>query len=299
MKLALLMPTTARFRLNPPHRFLQHGLRTALMSRVPYFTDHELVLIVADDPDSTVDWDAELARARKACEGTGPGVDMSVIYFKASRNHVGVKRNELTRRADADVCMHWDDDDYRAPQHTLFTLNFLQENPSCLGNFGSSNYITYDILTRSYVQRQTSGGGSFHVYRREIWDEYQLAYSEQEGVGIDTAFSEALRKSHSGPFSKMKIRGYGSHMIVIRMPTGHTAYGQIKRQEVVGDPDGLWLLSSVVPQLYDHYRGLLAEFNPKRWRYDAAYVDQILQERSAAGLPAPQGSFIGKKGVKT
>jgi hypothetical protein len=249
MKLSFHMPIHARTELHEPRLFVQNGLRTFLLDRWP---DKELW--IADDPQSTLDIDAEISKARKAC-----GVSAATIhYFRASVPGVAFKRNEMARQADAAVFVQHDEDDLYLPTYGTHIADWLGARPKAIGQCGQGMRRVYRIWSRSYGLRR-GGGSALHCLRANAWQRYHLAYPPRHR-GSDIGLEQALQRRLRGQLVVARppvIAKLWRHMIVIRLGKGHLSPGRPGVSLAHSDPGGTWLLSKVPKPLRAHYEKLL------------------------------------------
>lgn len=116
--------------------------------------------------------------------------DPRIRYVALDRRLVlGEKRNRACDLARGEIIVHWDDDDWQAPNRLRYQVDALEASGGGLCGANKTLYFAPDTEQAwlySYPERlRTWVAGSSLCYRRELWHENRFA---SIGVGEDTRF---------------------------------------------------------------------------------------------------------------
>lgn len=134
-------------------------------------------LIVLDDIDAP-SFDGGL--------GARPGVIYEVVR---RRMPVGEKRNLCCSRANGDVIVHWDDDDWSAPERIADQVERLIESGKPMTGYRSMR-LTDGARWWLYNGAPDYALGTSLMYTREFWEEHRFT---SEHVGEDVSFWAVAR----------------------------------------------------------------------------------------------------------
>jgi len=160
-----IMPTYNRRRFVP--RAIEYFLRQDY--------DRSELLIVDDGTDPVRDLVPDTPRVRYAA--------------LPSRVCLGAKRNLACEQASGDIILHWDDDDWQAPNRVRYQVESLVERGADV--CGINQILFFDCRDRTAwmyayppAERFWLYGNSL-CYRREFWERNRF---EDVNVGEDTLF---------------------------------------------------------------------------------------------------------------
>ncbi len=117
-------------------------------------------------------------------------------YLRTPRHKtLGAKRNAAVEAARGDILLHWDDDDWYAPNRIRLQVEALQASGADI--CGIDNVFFMDLAARAaweYVYPQNARApwvcGAALCYRRDFWAAHRFADAQ---VGEDTSFAAAVR----------------------------------------------------------------------------------------------------------
>jgi len=126
-------------------------------------------------------------------DGTDPVGDLlpddpRIVYVRpAGKSNVGAKRNLACERANGEVIVHWDDDDWSAPSRVRRQVNALRDHNGEVCGSSTIHYIDRDngrAYTYNYTPTPKIWLGGL-AYRRDSWARVRFAEVQ---VGEDTQF---------------------------------------------------------------------------------------------------------------
>ncbi|HEY6805133.1 MAG TPA: glycosyltransferase [Pyrinomonadaceae bacterium] len=160
-----IMPTSER------RRFVPHAIRYFLRQD---YKNKELIIV--DDGDDPV-------------QDLVPQ-DERVRYIRLLRKmKLGGKRNLACHEAKGELIVHWDDDDWYAPQRVSAQVKVMQEQD--VDVCGSHDLLFYDIHKRLAWQYIYGGdrkpwlAGATLCYRKDLWERNRFAHIN---IGEDACF---------------------------------------------------------------------------------------------------------------
>lgn len=130
--------------------------------------------------------------------------EIESIYVHAPRIPIGDARNVACECAGGEIVVHWDDDDYHAPDRLTYQVGRLQTTTARL--VGSSRSVYYDRLTGEVWERNLArftpmlDGGTL-VYRRELWRQHPFTAGAVSGSehGFVRAHRAVMLDLYGGP----------------------------------------------------------------------------------------------------
>lgn len=140
------------------------------------------------------------------------------IYFRlACRWNIPQKRNMCCARAEGDIIIHWDSDDWSAPERIADQVERLESSGKAVTGYDSIlfNEPRTGRWGRYYLPYADFGFGTSLCYRREFWRENQ--FNDQLAIGEDGDFCK--RAYVSGQF----IKANGDRFMVARAHPGNTS----------------------------------------------------------------------------
>ncbi|XZF16129.1 glycosyltransferase family 2 protein [Chitinophagaceae bacterium MMS25-I14] len=134
-------------------------------------------LIIVDDGDISI---AHLVPAL-------PGV--KYIRLDTGNNTIGAKRNIACKHASGDIIVHWDDDDWYAPDWVSAQVHTLRHTNAAICGLDQL-YFYAPRDNRSWIYKYPSAskpwvGGATMAYLRSLWERYQFRNLQ---VGEDNDF---------------------------------------------------------------------------------------------------------------
>lgn len=240
------VPYAPRKTLKDPQLFVQLMLRCFLCDFHP---NRELVIGI-NDTDKQPDWDNEIRYARNACKGWGSNVeDVAIRFVHCKEQKVGLKRNELIDNCspETELVVTADSDDVYLQTRLSHIVKYMTENPECTGSLSGARVGWYQVEKRiaGYFRYM---GSSYQVWRKADLEHYGFRYPGSKAAS-DTHLRQDIRTRFPDFYSHSTIPNLGEHIVVLRLPSGHTS----KNCEGIRDPQldlsGVWLWDRVPPPL--------------------------------------------------
>ncbi len=158
----------------------------------------------------------------------------------------GQMLNRCCERANGDVIVNWDDDDWSAPDRMTTEVDLLLGSEKSLAGFHSILY--YDVANQgtyrySYSKRHdprcTYAAGSSQIYKKSYWQKHQF---ENVAVGADSRWSlKAQSKNELASMNggKMLVAlAHGANVSNSRRLLGNTPqFPKVDREEF---PTAFW-----------------------------------------------------------
>lgn len=152
-------------------------------------------------------------------------------YHLQERRTVGQKRNIACSRAEGEIILHWDDDDWYAPGRMTDQVNRHMEAGAVVTGYHTI-YFADDELERAWQYK----GGRFYAvgaslcYRREYWITHPF-------IDIDRGEDNNMLCQASSVAS-----ADGRNMLVARVHGGNTCQRrhQLTNGKDCGGPDDVW-----------------------------------------------------------
>jgi glycosyltransferase involved in cell wall biosynthesis len=158
-------------------------------------------------------------------------------YVRAEKfKTLGEKVNFCCERAQGEIIVTWDDDDWYAPTRiTDQVTRLMQSNKSVTGY---SNVLFYDGQRASqYRGARDYATGTSQVYRKDFWQSHRF---ESVDVGYDTTFSSTAARSNQ------MVCVPGDGMVVARIH-GQNVTG---RRNASGDEQWPWVPVEMIPPAF-------------------------------------------------
>lgn len=113
---------------------------------------------------------AKLRKMAEACFYSQTYPEKELIVFFDAVKTVGEKRNQANTLARGEIIIHWDDDDWSAPERIQRQVNFLMKQP--VTQVVGYNYLLYWHATGWGLLYKGQGSripGTTLCYRRDWW----------------------------------------------------------------------------------------------------------------------------------
>lgn len=154
-KVSCIMPTANRQKYIPSaiHYFLSQDYPNA-----------ELV-IIDDGVESIIDFIPENSK-------------IHYYYYSEPLGTIGIKRNVACEKANGEFIMHWDDDDYYAPEWISQQVNALLTSGADITGLNKVKFYS-PMLNQSYGYEDTDDDkpwicGATMAYRKSFWDTHHF-----------------------------------------------------------------------------------------------------------------------------
>jgi len=131
----------------------------------------------------------------------------SIRYFYSQETqYIGTKRNIACERAAGSIILHWDDDDWYAPDWISYQVNTLLENEMDI--CGLSHVQFYSVReNRYYITKNTNAktnwlSGATLAYRKSFWNRHPF---KNIHIGEDIHF---VRDKKAKVFAHNYFKGF-------------------------------------------------------------------------------------------
>lgn len=196
VKISCILPSYNR------HDFIDHCIKLLHEQRFEY--PHEIELIIVDDsPKKYV-----LNESKK----------IKIKHIVTTRKSIGEKRNIAVKNSTGDYIVHWDDDDWYAPNRISYQLKPIidgKADMTCLTDFKLYNICEKKMykMTKSNLKRYFAPysiqGGTL-CYKRELWGVSKYPHTSlAEDIGFVYDAKELRNK-------KLKVLSGKDYYIYIR-----------------------------------------------------------------------------------
>lgn len=140
-------------------------------------------------------------------------------YLKSSSRSIPIKRNQCCRAASGEIILHWDSDDWYAPERMADQVQRLEESGKQVTGYHSVLFYGESMkederLWKYYGSDRYAVGVSL-AYTKAFWTRNQ--FPESIAVGEDNTFGRAALHA------QQLISVDGGKMIVARIHDGNTA----------------------------------------------------------------------------
>jgi glycosyltransferase involved in cell wall biosynthesis len=141
--------------------------------------------------------------------------ERGVRYYqcRVSRN-IGQKRNIACVAAAGEYIIHWDDDDWSAPERIATQVEHIEKSGKAVSGFRSVLFVTPDRQAYRYTSKQVYVVGSTLIYRRDWWVTHRF---KPIVVEEDNAFGRVAREADQLD----AVRG-NQTLLVARIHDGNT-----------------------------------------------------------------------------
>lgn len=223
IRISAIMPTRDR------RAFIPLAIASLLSQDWPL---PEMELLIIDDGSDPV---GELVRELTA----GSGIELEYVRMCGSlledrQRTIGAKRNLACEMANGDIIVHWDDDDWSAP-------NRISDQIARLDNCAVTGYHTMLFWeeAKQRASRYENGPryalGSSLCYRREFWLKHRFP---EQNIGEDNTFVNVAAEAST------LISVHGRQQMVARVHSGNTSKNKSQFAQVS---------DTEIPDLFFHH----------------------------------------------
>lgn len=208
------------------------------------FTDAELVIL-----DNGTDNTADIVPAH-------PGI--RYVRQPGPRLTTGEMRNLTCSLAQGDIFIHWDDDDWSAPERIQIQMEQMEETGKPVVGFHSISYWnTVTQLAYQYRGIRPYACGTSQCYRKEYWQQNRFP---KQIIGEDSFFSSRAQAQRSlDSFDGMQLivaRMHGDNTSKVRL--GGSQFPPVPMDEM---PSRFWGGNQLVDCLHGDACGGQKDWN--------------------------------------
>lgn len=149
-----------------------------------------------------------------------------VWWHELSERSIAKKRNACIRLANGNILIHWDSDDWSAPDRIADQVARLQQSGKGVTGYHSLLFYAAPDRAFKYVGYDSRALGTSLCFTRQFWEAHPFREGEEPGmpnVGEDNCFVR-----DAGKYGEL-ITADGGELMVARVHDGNTGFKDVSR----------------------------------------------------------------------